>query len=70
MPSQQQQIAALKEAQIQLALQAIQQAPKLSVRRATAIYKVSRTTLNKQRARQPSRVNTMANSQNLTNTKK
>lgn len=50
-----------------LAVEALKQDPKLSVRRAAAIYTVPRTTLRDRRAGRPSRVNTMANSRNLTN---
>jgi hypothetical protein len=57
---------ALKERQIQLALQALKQDAKLSVRRAAAIFSASETTLRARRAGRPSRVNTIANSQNLT----
>ena len=57
----------LKERQIQLALQALEKDAKLSVRRAAAIYSTSETTLRARRAGRPSRVDTMANSRNLTN---
>jgi hypothetical protein len=67
MPPQQPQFNALKERQIQLALQALKQDAKLSVRRAAAIYSASETTLRARRAGQPSRADTMANSRNLTN---
>ncbi len=69
MPQQQPQFNALKERQIQLALQALKQDANLSERRAAALYRVSRTTLHHRRARRPSRVDTIANSQNLTNNK-
>jgi hypothetical protein len=69
MPSQLHQSDASKEAQVQLALQALQQDPKLSVLRAVAIYRVPKTTLRDRRARRPSRADTMANSRNLSNTK-
>ena len=61
MPLQQRQLDALKEAQIQLAVEALKRDPKLSIKRAISIYKVSKTTLRKQRARQPLRANTIAN---------
>jgi transposase-like protein len=60
---------ALKERQIQLTLQALKQDAKLSVQRAAAIFSASKTTLRARRAGQPSRVNTIANSQNLTSAK-
>jgi hypothetical protein len=66
MPPQQPQFDALKERQIQLALQALEQDAELSVRRAAAIYSASETTLRARRAGRPSRVDTMANSRNLT----
>ena len=68
MPLQQRQLDALKEAQIQLAVEALKRDPKLSVKRAVSIYKVSETTLRKRRAGRPSRADTIANSRNLTNT--
>jgi uncharacterized protein YoaH (UPF0181 family) len=70
MPSQIHQSDTPKEAQVQLALQALQQDPKLSVLRAIAIYKVPETTLRDRRAGRHSRADTMANSRNLTNTEK
>ena len=69
MPLQQRQLDALKEAQIQLAVEALKRDPKLSVKRAVSIYKVSKTTLRKWRARRPLRADTIANLRNLTNTK-
>ena len=66
MPPQQPQFDALKERQIQLALQALEQDAELSLRRAAAIYSASETTLRARRAGRPSRVDTMANSRNLT----
>jgi hypothetical protein len=66
MPPQQPQFSASKERQIQLALQALKQDAKLSVRRAAAIYNVPKSTLHQRRAGRPSRVDTMANLQNLT----
>jgi len=68
MPPQQRQLDALKEAQIQLAVEALKRDPNLSVKRAASIYKVPETTLRKRRAGRPSRADTMANSRNLTNT--
>jgi hypothetical protein len=67
MPQQQLQFNASKERQIQLALQALKQDVKLSIRRAAAIYNVPKSTLHQRRAGRPSRVDTMANSRNLTN---
>ncbi|KAJ8108675.1 hypothetical protein OPT61_g8008 [Boeremia exigua] len=55
MPQQQHNINALKEAQVQLALQALKQDANLSQRRAAAIYNVPQATLSKRRAGQPSR---------------
>ena len=68
MLSQQQQLDALKETQIQLALHALKQGARLSLWRAADICKVSTSTLHQRRTGRPSRVNSMANSQNLTNT--
>ena len=65
MPLQQQQLDALKEARVQLAIQALEQDANLSQRRAAAIYGASQSTISKRRAGQPSRVDTMANSRNL-----
>ena len=67
MPQQQTQNNALNESQVQLALLALEQDAKLSLRRAAAIYSVPRSTLHQRRAGRPSRDNTMANSRNLTN---
>jgi hypothetical protein len=58
---------ASKEAQIQLALQALKQDTTLSLRRAAAIYSVPRKTLSDRRAGQPSRADSIANSRSLTN---
>jgi hypothetical protein len=69
MPSQLHQSDALKEAQVQLALQAIKKDATLSLRRAAAIYRAPLQTLSDRRAGRPSRADTMANSRNLTNTK-
>jgi hypothetical protein len=66
MPPQPPQFNASKESQVQLALQALQQDAKLSLRRAAAIYNVPPTTLHHRRAGRPSRVDTMPNSRNLT----
>ncbi|KAF1925122.1 uncharacterized protein M421DRAFT_39650, partial [Didymella exigua CBS 183.55] len=54
-----------KNCQIQLALKALKQDPKLSLRHAAAIYKISQSTLSDQYAGQPSRVSFIANLQNL-----
>ncbi|KAJ8111544.1 hypothetical protein OPT61_g5887 [Boeremia exigua] len=67
MPQQQHNINALKEAKLQLALQALKQDANLSQRRAAAIYSVPQKTLSDRRAGQPSRGNTMPNSQRLDN---
>jgi len=56
------------EADIQLALQALQQDAKLSVRRAAAIYKVSKNTLTRRRAGNHSRRDCTANSMKLLKT--
>ena len=61
MPLQQRQLDALKEAQIQLAVEALKRDPKLSVKRAVSIYKVSKTMLRKQRTKRPLRANTITN---------
>ena len=65
MLSQQPRFNAFKEAQIQLAIQALKQDANLSVRRAAAIYRTSETTLRRRRAGRPSRVNIMPKSTNL-----
>ncbi|KAJ8110902.1 hypothetical protein OPT61_g6375 [Boeremia exigua] len=67
MPQQQHNINALKEAQIQLALQALKQDANLSQRRAAAIYRVPQSTLSTRRAGRPSRADTMPNSRGLDN---
>ena len=67
MSSQQHYLDASKEAQIQLALQALKQDVTLSLRRAAAIYKVPRSTLSDQRTGRPSRADSMANSRKLDN---
>jgi uncharacterized protein YoaH (UPF0181 family) len=69
MPPQQLQLNASKEAQVQLAIEALKQDKKLSLRRTAAIYKVPETTLRDRRAGRPSRADTMANLRNLTATK-
>ena len=69
MPYQTRQLDALNERQINLAVEALKQDPKLSVRRAADIYTVPRTTLRDRRAGRPSRTDTMANLRNLTTTK-
>ncbi|KAJ8113400.1 hypothetical protein OPT61_g4459 [Boeremia exigua] len=69
MPQQQHNINVLKEAQVQLALQALKQDVNLSQRRAAAIYRVPQKTLSDQRAGRPSRANTMPNLQVLDNNK-
>src|ERR1700712_1386234 len=48
-------LPALKEARLQLALQAIKEDGNLSERRAAAVYNVTRTTLVNRRARKQSR---------------
>jgi hypothetical protein len=65
MPPQQRQLHPSKEAQIQLALSAIQQDATLSIRRAAAIYGVPRKTLGDRRAGRPSRADIMPNSRKL-----
>ena len=56
------------EAQIQLALQAIQQDETLSMRRAADIYKVAERTLRRRRDKTPSRRDCTPNSMKLTKT--
>jgi uncharacterized protein YoaH (UPF0181 family) len=68
MPLQQHQLDASNERRIQLALQALKQDAKLSQQRAAAIYRVPQSTISKRRAGQPSRADSMPNSQSLTNT--
>ena len=65
MPPHQPQLDASKERQIQLALQAIKQAAKISQRRAAAIYNVPQSTLSRRCAGQSSRADSMANRRNL-----
>ena len=67
MPQQQSKNNALNEHKVQLALAALKQDPKLSERRAAAIYSVPRTTLHARRVGRPSRDDSMANSRNITN---
>jgi hypothetical protein len=55
------------EANILLALQALQKDPKLSVRRAAGIYNIARSTLDRRQKGIPSRGDIMANSRKLTN---
>lgn len=65
MPQQQHQIGPSKEAQIQLALQALKQDANLSLRRAAAIYNVPLTTLHDRRAKRAPRADCMPNSRKL-----
>ncbi|KAJ8106606.1 hypothetical protein OPT61_g9425 [Boeremia exigua] len=67
MPQQQHNINASQEAQIQFALQALEQDANLSQRRAAAIYNVPLATLSDRRAGRPSRADTMPNSRVLDN---
>jgi hypothetical protein len=69
MPHQQHQLDALKERQVNLAIEALKQDPKLSQQRAAAIYRVPQKTISDQRAGRPSRANSIANSQALDNNK-
>jgi hypothetical protein len=68
MPQQEDQLPALKEARLQLALQAIERDANLSQRRAAAIYNVSQNTLEHRRAGTPFRHNCTPNSMNLLKT--
>jgi hypothetical protein len=68
MPQQEHQLPALKEARLQLALQAIERDANLSQRRAAAIYNVSQNTLERRRAGTPFRHDCMPNSVNLLKT--
>jgi hypothetical protein len=54
-----------KEARINLALQALKNDPKLSIRRAAEIYDVDRSTLRNRKNGKPSRRDTMPKSRNL-----
>ncbi|KAJ8107760.1 hypothetical protein OPT61_g8643 [Boeremia exigua] len=65
MPQQQHNINASKEAQIQLALQALKRDANLSQRRAASIYRVPQATLSYRHAGRPSRADTMPNSRGL-----
>ena len=65
--SQQHYLGASKEAQIQTALQAIEQDATLSQRRAAAIYNFSQTTLSYRRTGRPSGTGCTPNSRNLDN---
>jgi hypothetical protein len=56
---------ASNEAQIQLALQALENDPDLSVRKAAVLYSVSRKTLGRRSRGKPARIDTTANSRNL-----
>ena len=67
MPRQQHQLDASKECQINLAVEALKQDPKLSQRRAAAIYKVPQSTLSARRAGRLPRVNYMPVSRGLNN---
>ena len=67
MPCQQHQLDALKERQINLAVEALKQDPRLSQRRAAAIYKVPQSTLSARRAGRLPRVDYMPVSQGLNN---
>ncbi len=58
------------EAQVQLALQAIQNDPKLSLRAAAKIYSVDYKKLSRCRRGQQLQRDTLANSQKLTNLEK
>ena len=62
---QQHHLKALKEGQIQLALQALKQDATISQRRAAAIYSVPRRTLTDRRAGRPSRADSTPKSRKL-----
>jgi hypothetical protein len=66
MPQQQHQIEPSKERQIQLALHALKQDSKLSLRRAGAIYNVPWKTLSDRRAGRPSQADRWPKLRNLT----
>jgi hypothetical protein len=66
MPQQQHQMEPSNERQIQTALQALKQDATLSLRRAAAIYNVSRTTLSYRRAGRPSQADCWPKLRNLT----
>jgi hypothetical protein len=67
MSQQQQQLQPSKEAQIQLAIQALEKNENLPRRRAAAMYSVSETTLRARGAGRASRGDTTPSSQRLTN---
>jgi hypothetical protein len=67
MSLQQQHLKALKEGQIQLALQAIKQDATISQRRAAAIYSVPQRTLSDRRAGRSSRADSAPKSRKLDN---
>jgi hypothetical protein len=67
MAPQQHQSDALKESQVQLALQAIKQDVTISQRRAAAIYRVPRKTMSDRRTGRPSRADSTPKSRNLDN---
>jgi hypothetical protein len=66
MSQQQQHVQPSNERQIYLALQALIQDAKLSLRRAAAIYNVDRTTLGQRRDGRPSQADRRPKSMNLT----
>ncbi|KAH5822262.1 hypothetical protein HBI94_090420 [Parastagonospora nodorum] len=68
MPQQQHQIDPSSERHIQTALQALKQDATLSLRRAAAIYNVSRATLSDRRAGRPSQADCWPKTKNLTKT--
>jgi hypothetical protein len=68
MPQQQHQMEPSNERQIQTALQALKEDATLSLRRAAAIYNVSRTTLSYRRAGRLSQGDCWPKSMNLTKT--
>jgi len=55
-----------KEARVILALEAIENNPKLSIRAAAKLYNILASTLCRRRSSQPIRYNILANSRNLT----
>jgi hypothetical protein len=65
MPRQQRQLDASKERQVNLAIEALKQDPKLSQRRAAAIYRVPQKTISDRRAGRLSRADSIANSRAL-----
>ena len=66
MSQQKHHLESSKEAQVQLALQAIKQDATISERRAAAIYSIPRKTLGDRRAGRPSQVDRWPKSRNLT----